>query len=58
MDTILEIANKHPNELERFRNGEEKLKGFFMGQIMRETQGKSNPAEITKLIENLKTHSG
>ena len=57
MDKVIEIANKHTNELERYRNGEEKLKGFFMGQIMRETQGKSNPQEILKLIENLKTHS-
>ncbi|MAJ44375.1 MAG: Asp-tRNA(Asn)/Glu-tRNA(Gln) amidotransferase GatCAB subunit B [Candidatus Marinimicrobia bacterium] len=54
MDDILEVANEHPKELERFRNGEEKLKGFFMGQIMRKTQIKANPKEIIKLIENLK----
>jgi len=56
-DIVIEVADANPSELLRYQSGEEKLKGFFMGQIMRKTQGKANPAELVKLIEALKTHS-
>ena len=56
-DIVIEVTNANPSELLRYQSGEEKLKGFFMGQIMRKTQGKANPAELVKLIEALKTHS-
>ena len=57
VETVNEVAKENPNELERFQNGEDKLKGFFMGQVMRKTQGKANPNELNKLIEGLKKHT-
>jgi aspartyl-tRNA(Asn)/glutamyl-tRNA(Gln) amidotransferase subunit B len=57
VDIVNEVANANPSELSRYQSGEEKLKGFFMGQIMRKTQGKANPSELVKLIESLKTRT-
>jgi aspartyl-tRNA(Asn)/glutamyl-tRNA(Gln) amidotransferase subunit B len=33
-----------------FRAGKEKLIGFFVGQVMRETKGKANPALLNELL--------
>jgi len=43
------IAN--PKELEGYRGGKEKLFGFFVGQIMKETKGKANPAAVNDLLK-------
>lgn len=38
-----DFVERHPEEAERFRSGEEKLMGFFVGGVMKETGGKANP---------------
>lgn len=43
-DAIAEIFAANATELARYRAGEEKLFGFFMGQVMRATKGKADPA--------------
>jgi len=49
---IAEIFAAGTDELERYRNGEEKLFGFFMGQVMRATKGKADPnAARQRLLE-------
>lgn len=54
-DTIAKILDAHPDELARYRSGEEKLYGFFMGQVMREMKGKADPnATKMRLGEMLK----
>ncbi|MCX6345687.1 MAG: Asp-tRNA(Asn)/Glu-tRNA(Gln) amidotransferase subunit GatB [Armatimonadetes bacterium] len=40
-----------PNEVERFKAGEERLVGFFVGKVMKETQGKANPGVVNKLLK-------
>ena len=45
------VIGENPNETERFRGGEEKLLGFFVGQVMKATKGKANPGVINKLIK-------
>lgn len=40
-----------PGEVERFKAGEEKLIGFFVGQVMKETKGKANPGVVNKLLK-------
>ena len=47
---IKEILENHHGEVERFLNGEEKLIGFFMGLVMRETKGKEEPEIIKKIL--------
>ncbi|MGB9715544.1 MAG: Asp-tRNA(Asn)/Glu-tRNA(Gln) amidotransferase subunit GatB [Thermodesulfovibrionales bacterium] len=47
---IDEVIAKHPKEVERFRSGEEKLIGFFVGQVMKLTKGKANPQMVNELL--------
>ncbi len=46
-----EIIAKHPAEVERFKAGEEKLLGFFVGQVMKTTKGKANPQMLNDLMK-------
>ena len=50
---IREILEKHPKQLEQYRDGQEKLLGFFVGQVMKATQGKANPAQVNELLRKL-----
>lgn len=45
-----DILMNHPKEVKRFRLGEEKLLGFFVGQVMKGTKGKANPKVINELL--------
>ncbi|PKL52099.1 MAG: Asp-tRNA(Asn)/Glu-tRNA(Gln) amidotransferase GatCAB subunit B [Nitrospira bacterium HGW-Nitrospira-1] len=46
-----EIIAKHPDEAARFKAGEEKLLGFFVGQAMKATKGKANPQILNDLLK-------
>ncbi len=48
IDTIL-VSNQ--KQIEQYRAGNEKMFGFFVGQVMKAMQGKGNPAEINKLLK-------
>jgi aspartyl-tRNA(Asn)/glutamyl-tRNA(Gln) amidotransferase subunit B len=50
---IREILEKNPKQLEQYRGGQEKLFGFFVGQVMKATQGKANPAQVNELLRRL-----
>jgi len=45
-----EILAKSPGEIARFRAGDEKLIGFFVGQVMKATKGKANPKLLNELL--------
>jgi aspartyl-tRNA(Asn)/glutamyl-tRNA(Gln) amidotransferase subunit B len=45
-----DILAKHPDEIGRFRAGDEKLLGFFVGQVMKATKGKANPKVLNDLL--------
>jgi len=44
------VIEKNPQSVEDFRAGKEKAIGFLVGQIMKETKGKANPALVNKLL--------
>jgi len=46
-----DILQKNLKEVERFRAGEEKLLGFFAGQVMKATKGKANPKMVNELLK-------
>jgi aspartyl-tRNA(Asn)/glutamyl-tRNA(Gln) amidotransferase subunit B len=46
-----DVIAKHPKEVERFKAGEEKLIGFFVGQVMKMTKGKANPQMVNDLLK-------
>ena len=41
---------KNPSQLKDYRAGKDKLFGFFVGQVMKATQGKANPAQLNELL--------
>ena len=45
-----DVIAEHPDNVEKFRAGEEKVLNFLMGQVMRRTEGKANPAAIRDLL--------
>lgn len=45
-----EVIAANPKQVEQFRAGKEKVLGFFVGQIMKATQGKANPAQVNELL--------
>jgi aspartyl-tRNA(Asn)/glutamyl-tRNA(Gln) amidotransferase subunit B len=51
---VKKILEENPKEAERYRTGEKKLAGFFVGKIMQESKGKANPKIVNELlIKNL-----
>jgi aspartyl-tRNA(Asn)/glutamyl-tRNA(Gln) amidotransferase subunit B len=49
---IDEVMAKNPEQLAAYRSGKDKLFGFFVGQVMKATGGKANPAELNKLLKS------
>jgi len=45
-----EVIAAHPREVERYRAGEAKLVGFFVGQVMKRSGGKADPKAIQPLL--------
>ncbi len=45
-----EVLAKSTGEIERFKAGDEKLMGFFVGQVMKATKGKANPKMLNDLL--------
>jgi len=48
---IEEIIKANPQQLAQYRAGKEKLFGFFVGQVMKATSGKANPALLNELLK-------
>jgi aspartyl-tRNA(Asn)/glutamyl-tRNA(Gln) amidotransferase subunit B len=54
LETIVEgVIKANPNETERYKNGEEKLLGFFVGLVMKESRGKANPKMVNDILKEL-----
>jgi aspartyl-tRNA(Asn)/glutamyl-tRNA(Gln) amidotransferase subunit B len=45
-----EVLEAHSQEVKEYRAGKEKLFGFFVGQVMKRTQGKANPKLVNDLL--------
>jgi aspartyl-tRNA(Asn)/glutamyl-tRNA(Gln) amidotransferase subunit B len=45
-----DVIAANPDEAERFKGGDQKLMGFFVGQIMKATKGKANPKLVNELL--------
>ncbi len=45
-----DILSKNSDAVERFKSGDAKLMGFFVGQVMKETKGKANPKIVNELL--------
>ena len=48
---IEQVMAANPGQLAEYRSGKDKLFGFFVGQAMKATGGKANPAELNRLLK-------
>ena len=47
------LLSNNPKQVEQFRAGKTQIKGFFVGQVMKETKGQANPQIVNQLLEEL-----
>jgi aspartyl-tRNA(Asn)/glutamyl-tRNA(Gln) amidotransferase subunit B len=50
---ILQVFDENKNEVERYRAGEKQLTGFFMGKLMKVSQGKADPKIANGLLRQM-----
>jgi aspartyl-tRNA(Asn)/glutamyl-tRNA(Gln) amidotransferase subunit B len=46
-----EVLTAHPDEVARFRGGETKLMGFFVGRVMKRSKGKADPKGVAPILQ-------
>ncbi|MCC6715618.1 MAG: Asp-tRNA(Asn)/Glu-tRNA(Gln) amidotransferase subunit GatB [Gammaproteobacteria bacterium] len=49
---IAEVMAENPQQLGQYRSGKDKLFGFFVGQVMKKTQGKASPEQVNALLKD------
>lgn len=47
---IEDCLTQHPQQVEQYKSGKTKLMGFFVGQIMKQSKGKADPAVLSELL--------
>jgi aspartyl-tRNA(Asn)/glutamyl-tRNA(Gln) amidotransferase subunit B len=47
---VAEVIAAHPEEVARYKGGDTKLTGFFVGQVMKRSQGKADPKGIQPIL--------
>jgi len=51
IDSLIDaVISENPDQVEQFRAGKEKVLGYFVGQVMKQTKGKANPAQVNQLL--------
>ncbi len=50
-DIVTAVIAANPNSIEQYKEGNEKVVKFLMGQSMKQLKGKANPAVVTKVLE-------
>ena len=48
---IDEVIAANPQQLQQYRDGKEQLFGFFVGQVMKASKGKANPAQVNEILK-------
>ena len=46
-----EVIANHPEQVQQFKDGNTKVIGFFVGKIMKASQGKANPKQVNQLLQ-------
>jgi glutaminyl-tRNA synthetase len=49
---IKDIIAKNPDNVEKYKSGNNKLLGFFVGQVIKATKGQGNPKVVNELVED------
>jgi len=45
------VISNNPSQVEQYRSGQEKVFAFFVGQVMKESRGKANPAQVNEVLK-------
>ncbi len=53
---IDEIIANNPAQVEQYQSGKDKVFGFFVGQVMKASQGKANPAQVNQMLKDKLSH--
>jgi len=49
---ILEVLSNNKDKVEQYKSGKVKLFGFFVGQVMKVSEGKANPLVVNEILKN------
>lgn len=52
-EIVQKIIEANPAQVEAYKGGKTNLLGFFVGQVMKETQGRANPQTVNKFVKEL-----
>jgi aspartyl-tRNA(Asn)/glutamyl-tRNA(Gln) amidotransferase subunit B len=52
-EAIRKVIAANPAQLAQYRSGKDKVFGFFVGQVMKATQGKANPQLVNDLLKKM-----
>jgi aspartyl-tRNA(Asn)/glutamyl-tRNA(Gln) amidotransferase subunit B len=53
IETIIDqVIENNPSQLAEYLSGKDRLFGFFVGQVMKETKGKANPQKVNEILKN------
>lgn len=50
---VADVIAANPDAVEKFRSGNDKILGFLVGQIMKQSQGKANPGTVNELLRKV-----
>jgi aspartyl-tRNA(Asn)/glutamyl-tRNA(Gln) amidotransferase subunit B len=48
---IDKVMEANPKQLAEYRSGKDKLLGYFVGQVMKETKGQANPQVLNEMLQ-------
>ena len=51
-ELVDDIIANNPAQVEQYRSGKDKVFGFFVGQVMKASQGKANPAQVNQILKD------
>jgi len=53
IETIIsQVIDNNPSQVKEYKSGKDRLFGFFVGQVMKETKGKANPQKVNEILKN------
>ena len=47
------LLENNPDQVEQYKEGNQKVLGWFIGQIMKETKGKANPGLVNNILSRM-----
>lgn len=53
LEAVKKILDANPDQVKQYKDGNEKVLGFFVGQVMKATKGKANPKVVNQILRKL-----